>query len=45
VIAIDAKKVAEGKWEIFTHGGRQSTGIDALEWAVKRTLLKRHSIG
>ena len=30
VIAIDAKKVAEGKWEIFTHGGRKATGIDSL---------------
>ncbi|SFV86734.1 Imidazole glycerol phosphate synthase cyclase subunit [hydrothermal vent metagenome] len=37
VIAIDAKKVAEGKWEIFTHGGRKTTGIDAVEWAVKMT--------
>lgn len=37
VIAIDAKKVAEGKWEIFTHGGRKPTGIDAVEWAVKMT--------
>ncbi|MBA1443802.1 MAG: imidazole glycerol phosphate synthase subunit HisF [Chromatiales bacterium] len=37
VIAIDAKKVSgEGeplKWEIFTHGGRKPTGIDAIEWA------------
>ncbi|WXU00543.1 MAG: Imidazole glycerol phosphate synthase subunit HisF [Catillopecten margaritatus gill symbiont] len=37
VIAIDAKKVAEGKWEIFTHGGRNTTGIDVVEWAVKMT--------
>ncbi len=37
VIAIDAKKVATDKWEIFTHGGRKSTGIDALDWAVKMT--------
>ncbi|SMM97627.1 Imidazole glycerol phosphate synthase cyclase subunit [uncultured Candidatus Thioglobus sp.] len=37
VIAIDAKKVAEGKWEIFTHGGRNSTGIDVVEWAIKMT--------
>ena len=29
VIAIDAKKVSDGKWEIFTHGGRKKTGIDA----------------
>ena len=39
VVAIDAKKVsAEGepnKWEIFTHGGRKETGIDAVEWAKK----------
>lgn len=37
VIAIDAKKVTKGKWEIFTHGGRKATGIDAVEWAVKMT--------
>ena len=39
VVAIDAKRVsAEGqpsKWEIFTHGGRKPTGIDAVEWAKK----------
>ncbi len=39
VVAIDAKKVsAEGeanRWEIFTHGGRKATGIDAIEWAKK----------
>jgi cyclase len=33
VVAIDAKRVAEGEWHIFTHGGRNDTGIDALEWA------------
>ena len=33
VVAIDAKKVAPGKWEIFTHGGREPTGIDAVEYA------------
>ena len=33
VVAIDAKTVSPGKWEIFTHGGRQSTGIDAVEFA------------
>lgn len=41
VVAIDAKKVsAEGeanRWEIFTHGGRKPTGIDAVEWAVRMT--------
>ncbi|MDH4099373.1 MAG: imidazole glycerol phosphate synthase subunit HisF [Nitrospirota bacterium] len=35
VVAIDAKQVGEGKWEIFTHGGRNATGIDAVEWAKK----------
>jgi imidazole glycerol-phosphate synthase subunit HisF len=33
VVAIDAKKVAPGKWEIFTHGGRKTTGIDAVDFA------------
>ena len=33
VVAIDAKKVKENKWEVFTHGGRKSTGIDALKFA------------
>ncbi len=33
VVAIDAKKVADGRWEIFTHGGRKETGIDAVKFA------------
>jgi len=33
VVAIDAKRVAPGRWEIFTHGGRKGTGIDAVQWA------------
>lgn len=33
VVAIDAKTVRDGKWEIFTHGGRKPTGIDAVEFA------------
>ena len=33
VVAIDAKRVADGRWEIFTHGGRRPTGIDAVEFA------------
>jgi len=33
VVAIDAKQVAPGKFEIFTHGGRNATGIDAVAWA------------
>jgi cyclase len=43
VVAIDAKKVsAEGepdRWEIFTHGGRKPTGLDAIEWAKKMVKL------
>jgi cyclase len=39
VVAIDAKKVSvdgePNRWEIFTHGGRKPTGIDAVEWAIK----------
>ena len=38
VVAIDAKQVeggAQPRWEIFTHGGRKPTGIDAIEWAAK----------
>lgn len=39
VVAIDAKKVSHSgeanRWEIFTHGGRQATGIDAVQWAQK----------
>lgn len=41
VIAIDAKKVSAeseaNRWEIFTHGGRQRTGLDAIEWAKRMT--------
>lgn len=35
VASVDARRTATGKWEIFTHGGRKATGIDALEHAVK----------
>jgi len=38
VVAIDAKQVANGsspRWEVFTHGGRRGTGLDAVEWAKK----------
>jgi cyclase len=39
VVAIDAKLVSENNWEIFTHGGRTSTGINAVEFAKKVTSL------
>ena len=41
VVAIDAKRVPgdEARWEVFTHGGRRATGLDAVEWAVKMQSL------
>lgn len=43
VVAIDAKKVSSenepNRWEIFTHGGRKPTGLDAVEWARKMVLF------
>jgi len=39
VVAIDAKQTGPGKWEIFTHGGRKPTGIDAVEWAKRMVSL------
>ncbi|RMH44864.1 MAG: imidazole glycerol phosphate synthase subunit HisF [Alphaproteobacteria bacterium] len=42
VVAIDAKTVAPGRWEIFTHGGRRPTGIDAVEFA---RLVERKGAG
>ena len=35
VVAIDAKQVSAGRWEVFSHGGRRATGLDAVEWAKK----------
>jgi imidazole glycerol-phosphate synthase subunit HisF len=39
VVAIDAKQVQPGRWEVFTHGGRKATGLDVVEWAKKMQLL------
>jgi cyclase len=39
VVAIDAKQVAPGRWEVFTHGGRKATGLDVVEWATKMQTL------
>ena len=42
VVAIDAKRVNDSpgaKWEVFTHGGRRSTGLDAIEWATRMAEL------
>ncbi len=39
VVSIDAKKVAPEKWEVFSHGGRKSTGLNAVDWAKKAVQL------
>jgi cyclase len=39
VVAIDARQTAPGKWEVFTHGGRKGTGLDAVDWARRMTEL------
>jgi cyclase len=35
VVAIDAKRVADNRWEVFTHGGRTATGLDVVQWATE----------
>jgi len=39
VVAIDAKASAPGRWEVFTHGGRTPTGLDAVAWAQRMAAL------
>ena len=39
VVAIDAKRAGDNRWEVYTHGGRKNTGLDAVEWARKMQLL------
>jgi cyclase len=39
VVAIDAKASGPGKWEVFTHGGRKPTGLDAVDWARRMARL------
>jgi cyclase len=39
VVAVDAKRRAGGGWEVFTHGGRRATGLDAVEWCVRAAEL------
>ncbi|MDP3537111.1 MAG: imidazole glycerol phosphate synthase subunit HisF [Azonexus sp.] len=39
VVAIDAKQVAPGQWHVFTHGGRNDTGLAAVDWAKKVEML------
>lgn len=35
VVAVDARKAGEGNWEVYTHGGRNPTGLDAVEWCLR----------
>jgi cyclase len=35
VVAIDARAAGDGRWEVYTHGGRKARGIDAVEWAAR----------
>ncbi len=39
VVSIDARKTGADKWEVFSHGGRKPTGLDALEWAQQAVAL------
>src|SRR5437667_6780522 len=39
VVSLDAKQVAPEKWEVFSHGGRKPTGLDAVEWARRAVAL------
>jgi imidazole glycerol-phosphate synthase subunit HisF len=39
VVSIDAKKLAPDRWEVFSHGGRQTTGLEAVDWAKKAVAL------
>ncbi|GAB4354751.1 MAG: hypothetical protein Kow0073_11530 [Immundisolibacter sp.] len=39
VVAIDAKQTGPGRWEVFTHGGRRATGLDAVDWAQRMAQL------
>jgi cyclase len=39
VVSIDAKKVTADRWEVFSHGGRKPTGLDAIEWAMRAVSL------
>ena len=39
VVSIDAKKTAPDRWEVFSHGGRNATGLEALEWATRAVSL------
>jgi cyclase len=39
VVSVDAKKTGDGKWSVFSHGGRKETGLDAVEWSARAVEL------
>lgn len=39
VVSVDAKKTGDGKWGVFSHGGRKETGLDAVEWSTRAVEL------
>lgn len=39
VVAVDAKRVGDGSWQVFTHGGRRETGLDVVDWARRMASL------
>jgi cyclase len=39
VVAIDARRVGPGQWQVYTHGGRRPTGLDAVEWARRMVVM------
>jgi cyclase len=39
VVSIDARRAAPGRWEVFSHGGRKPTGLDAVQWAQRAVSL------
>ena len=39
VVSVDAKKTGDGKWGVFSHGGRKETGLDAVEWSARAVEL------
>ena len=41
ILSMDVQKVGPSKWSVFVRGGNKDTGIDAIEWAIKRRRARR----
>jgi cyclase len=39
VLAVDARRIADNRWEVYIHGGRTATGMDVIEWVKRGTML------